>query len=110
VRHSGDESGAEHTPPRKCHRTIHVFAVLSRLITDVGRAVLCWVYQMDSEFRAFEAPVEATLAGTPLRCPRPMTAQPLVPWTMGRILMAFLVALISAPAQLAPAVINRRRA
>jgi hypothetical protein len=29
---------------------------------------------------------------------------------MGRILMAFLMALISAPAQLAPAVINRRRA
>jgi hypothetical protein len=39
-----------------------------------------------------------------------MIAQPLVPWTMGRILMAFLVALISVPAQLAPAVINRRRA
>jgi len=54
--------------------------------------------------------VEATLTGTPLRCPRPMIAQPLVPWTMGRILMAFLVALISVPAQLAPAVINRRRA
>jgi len=54
--------------------------------------------------------VEATLTGTPLRCPRQMTAQPLVPWTMGRILMAFLVALISVPLQLAPAVINRRRA
>ena len=66
--------------------------------------------QMDSESRVFEAPVEAAFAGTPLRCPRPMTAQPLVPWTMGRILMVFLVALISVPAQLAPAVINRRRA
>jgi len=65
---------------------------------------------MDSESRAFEAPVEATLTGTPLRCPRPMTVQPLVPWTTGRILMALLVALISVPAQLAPAVINRRRA
>ena len=64
---------------------------------------------MDSEFRAFEAPVEATLTGTPLRCPRPMIAQPLVPWTMGRIVVAFLVALVSVPAQLAPAVINRRR-
>ena len=31
-----------------------------------------------------------------------MTAQPLVPWTMGRILMVCLVALISVPAQLAP--------
>ena len=65
--------------------------------------------QMDSEFRAFEAPVEATLAGTPMRCHRPMIAQPLVPWTIGRILVAFLAVLISAPAQLAPAVINRRR-
>ena len=65
---------------------------------------------MDSESRAFEAPVEAIRIGTPLRCPRPMTAQPLVPWTMGRILMAGLMALISVPLQLAPAVINRRRA
>jgi hypothetical protein len=38
-----------------------------------------------------------------------MIAQPLVPWTLGRILVTFLAALISAPAQLAPAVINRRR-
>ena len=65
---------------------------------------------MDSESRAFEAPVEATLSGTPLRCPRTMSAQPLVPWTMGRILMACLLGLISVPGQLAPAVINRRRA
>ena len=67
-------------------------------------------FTMDSEFRAFEMPVEATPIATPLRCPRQMSAQPLVPWTMGRILMAFLTALISVPAQLAPAVINRRRA
>ena len=67
-------------------------------------------FTMDSEFRAFEAPVEATPTATPLRCPRPMTAQPLVPWTMGRVLMAFLVAVISVPGQFAPAVINRRRA
>jgi hypothetical protein len=39
-----------------------------------------------------------------------MIAQPLVPWTMGRILLAFLAAVILVPAQLAPAVINRRRA
>jgi hypothetical protein len=65
---------------------------------------------MDSESRAFEAPVEATLTSTPLRCPRPMIAQPLVPWTMGRLLLAFLMAVISVPAQLAPAVNRRRRA
>ena len=65
---------------------------------------------MDSESRAFEAPVEASLSGTPRRCPRSMTAQPLVPWTLGRITVAFLTALILAPAQLAPALINRRRA
>jgi hypothetical protein len=71
----------------------------------------CLDLQMDSESRAFEAPVEAaTLAGTPLRCPRRMTAQPLVPWTMVRVLMVCLTALISAPIQLAPALINRRRA
>jgi hypothetical protein len=80
------------------------------LIAEVGWAVFLLGLQMDSESRAFEAPVEATLAGTPLRCRRPMTAQPLVPWTMGRIFMALLVALISVPLQLAPAVINRRRA
>jgi hypothetical protein len=34
----------------------------------------------------------------------------LVPWTMARILMAGLGALISVPAQLAPALITRRRA
>jgi len=65
---------------------------------------------MDSESRAFEAAVEASLSGTPLPCRRPMIAQPLVPWTTTRLLMAGLGALISVPAQLAPAVINRRRA
>ncbi len=65
---------------------------------------------MDSESRAFEAPVEATLTGTPLRCPRAMKTQKLVPWTVSRLVMAGLMAAISVPAQLAPAVINRRRA
>ena len=65
---------------------------------------------MNSESHAFEAQVEAPLSGTPLRCPRSMTTQPLVPWTLGRLLVAFLSAGISVPAQLAPAVINRRRA
>jgi hypothetical protein len=83
---------------------------LSRFITDVGWALFFGFLQMDSESRAFEAPVEASLSGTPLRCPRPMIAQPLVPWTMARILMAGLGALISVPAQLAPALITRRRA
>jgi hypothetical protein len=39
-----------------------------------------------------------------------MMAQPLVPWTAGRALTAFFLALIAKPAQLAPVVINRRRA
>jgi len=65
---------------------------------------------MDSQSRAFEAAVEEPLSGTPLRCPRPMMAQPLVPWTAGRILAAFFLALVAKPAQLAPVVINRRRA
>jgi hypothetical protein len=65
---------------------------------------------MDSQSRAFEAPVEATISGVPLRCPRPMITQPLVPWTPVRIVAALFVALVSAPALLVPAVTNRRRA
>jgi hypothetical protein len=45
----------------------------------------------------------------PLRCPQPMIAQSLVPWTPGRILSAFFMALVSAPALLVPAAITRRR-
>jgi hypothetical protein len=39
-----------------------------------------------------------------------MKTQKLVPWTVSRLVMAGLMAAISVPAQLAPAVINRRRA
>jgi hypothetical protein len=66
--------------------------------------------QMDSQSRAFEAPVEASWFGAPLRCPWVMVAQPLVPWTPGRIFVALFTALISAQGQLAPAATNRRRA
>jgi hypothetical protein len=71
--------------------------------------------QMDSHSRTFETPVfetpvEASFFGAPLRCSRPMVAQPLVPWTPGRILAALFMALISASAQMAPAGANRRRA
>jgi len=59
---------------------------------------------MDSQSRAFEAVVE--VAGTPLRCPRPMTAEPLQPWTAGGIAAALVGALVSAP--LIPAVSRRR--
>jgi hypothetical protein len=65
--------------------------------------------KMDSQSRAFEAPVETVITGTPLRCPRPMTAQALVPWTPSRLIVALFTTLISVPAQLAPA-LNRRRA
>lgn len=64
---------------------------------------------MDSEPRAFEAAFVLD-AGTPLRCPRPMLAQPLVPWTPARLIAAGLMAMLWVPAQLVPAVINRRRA
>jgi hypothetical protein len=66
--------------------------------------------QMDSQSRAFEAPVEASFSGVPLRCPQPMITQSLVPWTAGRIVAALFMALISVPALLVPAVTNRRRA
>jgi hypothetical protein len=34
----------------------------------------------------------------------------LVPWTPGRIVAALFLALVAIPAQLAPAVLSRRRA
>jgi hypothetical protein len=64
---------------------------------------------MDSQSRAFEVP-PAPDAGTPLRCPRPMAAQPILVWTPARIVGALFAALVLAPVQLAPAVITRRRA
>jgi len=66
--------------------------------------------QMDSQSRAFEAPLGASLSGVPLRCPHPMITQSLVPWTPARILSALFSALVSAPALLVPAALNRRRA
>jgi hypothetical protein len=63
---------------------------------------------MDSQSRAFEVPVEAIPAGTPLPCPQTMMAQPIQVWTPARILGALAMALISTPAQLVP--IARRRA
>ena len=65
---------------------------------------------MDFQSRAFEAPVEEHVSGTPLRCPRPMAAQSLVPWTAGRALAVLIMTLVTMPAQLAPVVLNRRRA
>lgn len=72
-----------------------------------------WTLQrMDSQFRAFEAPLEANLSetATPLRCPRNMPAQPLVPWTPTRLLGALVMALVSAPALWLQPALNRRRA
>jgi hypothetical protein len=68
--------------------------------------------RMDSQSRAFEAPLEATLSetATPLRCHRTMTPQPLVPWTPARLLGALLMTLLSAPAFLLQPATNRRRA
>ena len=65
---------------------------------------------MESQARAFEAPLETlSEAATPLRCPRTMAPQPLVPWTPARLLGALLTALVSAPALLLQPAINRRR-
>jgi hypothetical protein len=91
------------------HRTIHDFAALSRFITESRTGDKLLGLKMDSQSRVFEAPVETVIAGTPLRCPRSMTAQALVPWTPARLLVALFTTLISVPAQLAPA-LNRRRA
>jgi len=64
---------------------------------------------MDSQSRLFEAPVEETLSGVPLRCHRPMRAQALVPWTPARALAALFQAAVAMPA-LMPVKLNRRRA
>ncbi|HEX4027367.1 MAG TPA: hypothetical protein VHX18_07070 [Rhizomicrobium sp.] len=67
---------------------------------------------MDSQFRAFEAPLETTLSetATPLRCPRTMAPQALVPWTPARLLGALLMTLLSTPALLLQPATSRRRA
>jgi hypothetical protein len=82
---------------------------LSRFITNVERAAFFWICQMDSQFRAFES-VLTPDAGTPLRCPRPMVAQTILVWTPARLAAALFAGLASAPVQLAPALITRRRA
>jgi len=107
---TGSGNHGEVEAAKEMYRTIHYFAALSRLITNVGRATIR-VYQMDSQSRAFEVPFVSGLdAGTPLRCPRPMAAQSIVAWTPARILGALFAALVLAPVQLAPAMITRRRA
>ncbi len=67
---------------------------------------------MDSQSRAFESSLEPDLAGVPLRCPRPMLAQPVVVWTPARVLGALFSLILSVPraAVMAPAVLRNRRA
>jgi hypothetical protein len=66
---------------------------------------------MDSQSRAFEAHLETlSETATPLRCPHTMSPQSLVPWTPGRLLVAGLTALLSAPVLLLQPAVNRRRA
>jgi len=66
---------------------------------------------MDSQSRAFEGPLGPLIqnVGTPPRCYRAMLAQPIVALAPGRLAVLF-VALISAPLQIAPAILKRRRA
>jgi hypothetical protein len=100
------------SPASELPGTVHHFAALSRFITDVDGLALLDFVRMDSQFRAFEAPPEATLSetATPLRCPHAMIAQPLVPWTPARLLGALLTALLWGPALRLQPAINRRRA
>jgi len=64
---------------------------------------------MDSQSRVFEGQTLNETA-TPLRCPRTMSPQSLVPWTPSRLLVAGLTAMLSAPVQLLQPALNRRRA
>jgi hypothetical protein len=70
--------------------------------------VFCLDWQMDSESRAFFE--VGPKVGTPLPCPRPMIAQPIVVWTPVRIAGALFTSLVSVPRQLVPAALTRRRA
>jgi hypothetical protein len=92
--------------------TIHDFAALSRFITNGEWASLWTWIQMNSQSRVFDSALEATLDGAamPLRCPRPMITQSLVPWTSARLLGALLRVLFAAPALLLQPAMNRRRA
>ena len=68
---------------------------------------------MDSQSRVFESPfgVDDSVVGTPLRCPRPMIAQPVVVWTPARVLGALFSMMLVVPraALMAPAVIRTAR-
>ena len=66
---------------------------------------------MDFQSREFEAGFDASAAsiGTPLPCPRAMVPEGLVPWTLPRLAVALVMALLPVPLQRAPALINRRR-
>ncbi len=74
----------------------------------VVEGVLCLDWQMDSESRAFFE--VGPQLGTPLPCPRPMIAQPIIVWTPVRIVGALFTSLVSVPGQLVPAALTRRRA
>jgi hypothetical protein len=73
------------------------------MILDLG--------QMDTQVPVFEVPTEFNLveAATPLRCPRLMHPQSLVPWTPTRLLGALVVTLRTAPSLLLSPAVNRRR-
>ena len=66
---------------------------------------------MDSQSRVFESHAEPVSAGTPLACPRTMSAQPLTAWTPASVVGTLFTALIAVPRALvlAPAMINRNR-
>ena len=68
--------------------------------------------RMDSQSRAFEAPLDTNLgeAATPLRCHRTMKPQALVPWTPTRLMVARLMPVVSAPVLLEQPSASRRRA
>lgn len=93
----------KHSLAPELRGTIHYFAALSRFIT-----VVFGYTRMSSQSRAFETTLDET--ATPLRCPRIMTAQALVPWTPARLAGALVMTLVSVPALLLQPAINRRRA
>jgi hypothetical protein len=67
---------------------------------------------MDSEARAFETPLVASPdpIGTPLPCRRTMVPQDLTPMTPFAMFRGLFAAILPAPVQRQPALIDRSRA
>jgi len=80
-------------------------------LPSIGGVIDLDFTQMNDHVPIFEVPTEIILveAAIPLRCPRVMSPQSLVPWTPARLLGVLVMALLTAPSLLLSPAVNRRR-